>query len=361
MRWWRRFAGLLLVLHGLAHSVFPVRGVTARLSTALGQGGVTLAWVVALVGFIAAGLGLLGARPYRRAWRPLALVAVVASLAVLVMAWEPDLVVGAVLDVAIGMGALVSGRRRPLVPMHPERPTRPARRRFWGVVGDGVANVFLLYALLVAAPHPWYTRWGSTDAELAMPLPGDAPGRHPAYEMNLAVSIAAPPSEVWPWLVQIGQDRAGFYSYDWLENLLLGAGIHSANSIHPEWQHRAVGDEVRILPPGALGGLIREPISMRVERVEPERALVLQMWGAFVLVPGLGDSTRLITRTQVAGPGAPVVMSPLDLLGFQPVHFIMERKMLLGMKQRVEHAHREPGLASRGLPGDMRGARGGGP
>lgn len=337
MRWWHRLAGLLLVLHGLAHSVFPVRGVTARMSNVLEQGGVTLAWIVALVGFIAAGLGLLGARPYRRAWRPLALVAAVASLVALALAWEPDLLVGAVLDVIIGMGALASGRRRPVYTMRPERP---ARRGFWGVVGDVLANALVLYVVLVAAPHPWYTRWGSTDAELAMPLPGDDPGRHPAYEMNLAVSISAPPSEVWPWLVQIGQDRAGFYSYDWLENLLLGAHIHSANAIHPEWQHRAAGDEVRILPPGALGGLIRKPITMRVEQVVPERALVLQMWGAFVLVPGPEGTTRLITRTPVAGPGAPVVMAPLDLFGFQPVHFIMERKMLLGMKERAERAPR---------------------
>jgi hypothetical protein len=134
-----------------------------------------------------------------------------------------------------------------------------------------------------------------------------------------------------------------------LENLLLGAGIHSADSIHPEWQHRAVGDEVRVLPPGALGGLIREPVSMRVEQVVPDRALVLQMWGAFVLVPGPEGTARFITRTPVAGPGAPVVMAPLDLFGFQPVHFIMERRMLLGIKERAERARRvEPGLASQG-------------
>lgn len=91
--------------------------------------------------------------------------------------------------------------------------------------------------------EPWHQRWGAIDDEVAAELPGDDLVPEPASQITRAITIAAPPAAVWPWLVQIGADRAGFYSYDWLENLF-GLRIHSADRIVDDWQELAVGDFV---------------------------------------------------------------------------------------------------------------------
>ena len=129
---------------------------------------------------------------------------------------------------------------------------------------------------------------------------------------------------VWPWLAQIGQDRAGFYSYEWLENLA-GCQMHNADEIHPEWQRRELGETVYLHP---LNGL-------PVTRFEPGRVLALEGWGAFVLEPhGPGD-TRLIARGRTPrGLGALA-----NALLMEIPHFVMERKMLLGIKERAEQTH----------------------
>src|SRR5207302_7843501 len=96
--------------------------------------------------------------------------------------------------------------------------------------------------------------WGATPAEISMSLPGGDPSLGPDAYFTRAITIDAPPSVVWPWLVQMGQDRAGFYSNTWLENLV-GADIHNASSIHSEWQHRAIGDSVPLARPDLLFGV----------------------------------------------------------------------------------------------------------
>src|SRR6266566_6970266 len=104
-----------------------------------------------------------------------------------------------------------------------------------------IAVFAVVCSLFVAVLHPWLMNWGSTPDEQAMVLPGDTADSS-AY-LTRAITIDAPPAAVWPWLVQIGQDRAGFYSNDYLENLT-GANIHNADVIRPEWQVRAVGDKI---------------------------------------------------------------------------------------------------------------------
>jgi hypothetical protein len=117
--------------------------------------------------------------------------------------------------------------------------------------------------------RPWHLRWGATDEELSKPLPGDELVPHPAIESTRAITVNAPLEEVWPWLAQIGQDRGGFYSYEWLESLA-GCRMRNADRIHPNWQHREVGEIVFLHP--ATG--------MKVATFEPGRAIVLEGWGA---------------------------------------------------------------------------------
>jgi hypothetical protein len=144
-----------------------------------------------------------------------------------------------------------------------------------------------------------------------------------------AIGIDAPPSAIWPWLVQMGPGRAGAYTYDWIENLF-GLNMHSADRIVPEWQQLEVGDVVRSKEgqPGT-----------RVEFLEPERVLSNRseagdwVW-TFALEPKNGV-TRLISRNRIAMKGA-AAGQWLGMLVMEPGSLVMERKMLLGIKQRAE-------------------------
>jgi len=191
------------------------------------------------------------------------------------------------------------------------------------------------YGLLL---RPWHTRWGTTDAEAEAPLPGDALFSDRPTVSTRAVTIAAPPRAVWPWLVQIGQGRGGFYSYDRLENLF-GLRIHSADRIEPEHQTLAVGDFIASAPEHWEAGPDGERPGWHVAAVEPPRLLALDGWGTFVLRPLPGNRTRLLVRTRPeASDGLLSRLSNYLLL--EPAHFVMERKMLLGIKERAETAYR---------------------
>ena len=199
--------------------------------------------------------------------------------------------------------------------------------------------------------RPWQMTWGATEAELAAALPGDDLVHPPATQATRAVTIAAPPEEVWPWVVQLGADRGGFYSYDWLENLF-GLGIHSANTVVAEWQDRSVGDFVAANSKRTGGWYVAD--------IRPAEALVLQvadlttgrpvsrhgrpgwefLW-IFALRPTADGGTRLLVRERVAFANAAVeaLFSPLGL-----VSFVMTRRMMLNIKARAEQAHGGPVL-----------------
>jgi hypothetical protein len=185
--------------------------------------------------------------------------------------------------------------------------------------------------------RPWHLRWGASADEIARTLPGDEIVPNATLIGNRAVTIDARPEEVWPWLVQIGKGRAGFYSYDWIENLM-GLGITSADRILPEFQRLRPGD---VLP--GLGP---------VRAVEPNRYLLLggsEPWGAvswvLALEPIAGGRTRLISRTRYALRWGTLLRTlparyvPFYLL-FEPGEFVMLRKMLLGIGRRAERAAR---------------------
>jgi hypothetical protein len=207
------------------------------------------------------------------------------------------------------------------------------------------AAALAAYALIA---RPWSLRWGATDEEVARRLPGDDLAPDSTIGSTRAVTIAAPVEDVWPWLVQIGYGRGGFYSYDWLENAFVGLllrgtpGYRSAETILPEHQGLSPGDLIPAGPPDMLDGRLVDVARWKVLAVEPNRALVLEGWGAFVLEP-LGDrATRLIVRSR--GPGAWGRLA--HYLFWEPAHFVMERRMLLGIKERAERlaqSRRRPG------------------
>ncbi|MDX5480765.1 MAG: hypothetical protein LPK07_03695 [Hymenobacteraceae bacterium] len=201
-----------------------------------------------------------------------------------------------------------------------------------------VVGALFGYVAVLALCRRWYLHWGTTAAEQAQPLPGDELMDHASA--NHAVTIHAPVEAVWPWLVQIGQDKAGFYSYTFLENLI-AADIHNANRIVPEWQHLKAGDTIRLGSKKVYGDKTLLPVAALKEH----QYIVLQGWGAFVLQPIDARTTRFIIRSHAPKDG--LAFSVLRFLLLDPIHFLMERGMLLGIKKRSERNYRASKLRNR--------------
>jgi hypothetical protein len=188
-----------------------------------------------------------------------------------------------------------------------------------GLLVVGALVVWFVY-------RPWALSWGSTAEEIARSMPGDEVLTRPTFDATRAVTIEATPEEIWPWIVQIGYRRAGFYSYDSLDN----DGIPSAERILPEYQDLQVGD---IVP-------LSRDAHVRVTELEPPTSMVLVFevpgtWSSATWVWGLypvdSSSTRLVTRLR-ARPTS--VRSKLFLdLG----EIVMMRKCMLGIKRRAEN------------------------
>jgi hypothetical protein len=336
---WRLALSGLLILHGLAHALPGMRAADYASGWPVGQPAsvlvlpATALWLTGMTGFVAAGLGALGAQPFDRIWRSLAAVGGASSLLLLAV-FRPDYgLPGAVISLLLLAGLWRAGA------VHEPAPSPRIHGRRWHRLGDVAAVVFIAYLVVSIEARPWHMRWGSTDEELRMALPGDELAAEPLrYGIQHAVTIDAPAHAVWPWLLQIGQDRAGFYSYDWLERLF-GARIHNVDRIVPEWQQLAAGDTVFATQPGYLGLRVRP--GWRVARVDPGRAVVLENWGAFVLLPTDEGTTRLIVRTRGGGDTAPadLLLAPAGLLLFEVPHFIMQRRMLRGIQALAEGRH----------------------
>jgi hypothetical protein len=183
----------------------------------------------------------------------------------------------------------------------------------------------------------WHLHWGATPDEVERRLPGDELMEYPDVVSTRVIAIDAPPSAVWPWLVQMGPGRGGAYTYDWIENALR-LGMHSADRVHPEWQHVEVGDTPSVKPGKEAG-----PDAMRIRILEPEAALVSSsdngtwVW-AFVLSRD-GDGTRLISRNRIKSGDS--LGARLGLALMTPGSWVMERKMLTGIKGRAERLARE--------------------
>jgi hypothetical protein len=214
--------------------------------------------------------------------------------------------------------------------------TRKILTSFIGVSGAGVAATGA-YLWLV---RPWHMRWGATTREATQALPGDDQVPNPKQISTRAITIRASAARIWPWLVQIGQGRGGFYTYDWMENLV-GCDIHSADRILPEHQQRAVGNRVRLGPKGypfyTVAGL--EPgraLVLRADAPDGEEPPIDETW-LFYLAEIDPNRTRLIVRNRRDyEPTLGNVLMWRVLI--EPLHFIMEQKMMRGIKSRVEAA-----------------------
>jgi hypothetical protein len=198
-----------------------------------------------------------------------------------------------------------------------------------GVFGAGAA-VTIGPAVYLLFFRRWCLTWGARGDEGAAKLPGDELLPDAGLVTTRALTIDAPPSAIWPWLVQMGSGRGGAYTYDWIENLL-GLNMHSASEILPQYQHLQVGDELP-MGPGRPG--------MTVEVLDPPRTLAVrvadQNWvWIFALVPE-GESTRLISRNRIATAALAPVGRLFYTVFMEPGSLVMERKMLLGIKQRAE-------------------------
>jgi hypothetical protein len=189
----------------------------------------------------------------------------------------------------------------------------------------GLAFLCLLVLLICFVYRPWALTWGSTDEEIARPMPGDEVLADPTFNATRAVTIEATPEEIWPWIVQIGYRRAGFYSYDILDN----DGIPSAERILPEYQDLEVGD---LIP-------LTKSANVRVTELQPPKSMGLLfevpgawsnatwVWG---LYPEDESHTRLVTRLR-ANPRQIRSRIFLDL-----GEIVMMRKCMLGIKRRAE-------------------------
>jgi len=177
--------------------------------------------------------------------------------------------------------------------------------------------------------------WGATAEEVSRKLPGDELLPEAGLVSTRAVTIDAPPSAVWPWLVQMGSGRGGAYTYDWIENLL-GLNMHSARQILPQFQDLKVGDELPLGPGRPL---------MRVEVCDPGQTLAIRIadgnWVWIFALVAKDGRTRLISRNRIAAPGAALPVRVFNMLVMEPGSLVMERKMLLGIKQRAETLARE--------------------
>jgi hypothetical protein len=186
-------------------------------------------------------------------------------------------------------------------------------------------------ALYAAVLYPWFLNWGATPEEQRMALPVDALLADPAHRFTRAITIEAPPAEVWKWIVQMGQDRAGFYSNTFLENLT-GASIHNADTIRPEWQQRAKGDRVPLARPDLLGGYFTEVAQTRIVAIDPGH-MIANIPGPVVLLPQDGGRTRVLLREAL--PAGRIARTG-GALAWDPMHFVMQQRMLRGIKERAE-------------------------
>ena len=190
-------------------------------------------------------------------------------------------------------------------------------------------------------------RWGATPELAERRHPGDDLVTDPLWGWTHAVEVAAPLSRVWPWVAQIGADRAGFYSYSWLENLV-GCAVRDAERVHPEWELRE-GDGLSLHP---------SVPPLRVVEVEPGRHIVAHApadadavregrpWveaSWLFLVEELADGgTRVVSRYRCATSGDLRTRLAFGPAIVEPIGSTMDRRMLLGIRRRAEHAPRHP-------------------
>jgi hypothetical protein len=192
----------------------------------------------------------------------------------------------------------------------------------WGLALTAITVQFIAY-------RRWHLRWGATDAEVSGAMPGDELMPPVPFTATRAITIEAPPERVWPWLMQVGFQRAGFYSYDLLDNL----GRPSVREVLPEYQSLAVGDLAAPMadPPN-------DSTAFRIAELDEPSSLVWDKpdstW-AWRLTATPAGGTRLVTRLKSSYELRPLL--PVTLVLAEVGDFPMMRRMLLGIKERAEN------------------------
>jgi hypothetical protein len=196
-------------------------------------------------------------------------------------------------------------------------------------VATAIGATTAAYLLFI---RPWQLRWGATDEEVERPMPGDEVVEDPTFNATRAVTIKARPEEIWPWIVQIGVNRAGWYSYDLLDNL----GRPSARRILPQFQNPKAGDVIPMSPDGTQGPYVKDFEQNRWMLWWDQKGGMSWCWG---LYPVDDEAhTRLITRVRLHYDWrSPAILLHM-LIEFTDV--VMMRKSMLGIKERAERAQR---------------------
>ncbi|MGQ9903865.1 MAG: hypothetical protein ACUVRU_05850 [Anaerolineae bacterium] len=215
----------------------------------------------------------------------------------------------------------------------------------------GVLGIFTgaIVAYWVAV-SPWHVKWGATDEDVASALPGDEQVQQPTFNSTRAITIRARPEHIWPWLVQMGQGRGGMYACNLLENLLR-LDVRSTDRIVPELQNLKVGDVIPIEPGGSgytVIGMAPNEYLLLLAKGAPQGIVGQGLQAAsgettwlFLLRPLDAERTQLIVRWRAR---INVFKSPLILvlgLFIEPIEFILERRMMLGIRERAEKLARE--------------------
>ena len=209
----------------------------------------------------------------------------------------------------------------------PQRRPRPSTREFAREIGAVAADL----PRFATAPlyRRWHQRWGASDEELAAPMPGDDIIDEVAYLTTRAITIDAPPAAIWPWLVQVGCLRGGFYADDLLDNL----GHPSARQILPEFQHLQIGQWVPMSPTPT------DTTAFKVAAFEVNRWLLWQQplstW-SWTLTELPGSRTRLVTRLRIHLEWSHPAVSLFSLVLNEFGDFPMMRRMLLGIRDRAQ-------------------------
>jgi hypothetical protein len=192
-----------------------------------------------------------------------------------------------------------------------------------------VATVAAVAVAFLSFYRPWHLKWGATPEELSRSMPGDEIVRRPIFNATRVVTIDARPEDIWPWIVQIGFGRAGWYSIDLFDNL----GRHSSERIVPELQHIEVGDLVPLGPGEGSGMFVKEFVLTRsILWWTGKDGQTTWAWG---LYPAPDGATRLVTRVRAPFSWRQP-MSAVWLLLTEVADFPMMRKCLLGIKRRAE-------------------------
>jgi len=200
-------------------------------------------------------------------------------------------------------------------------------KRIIGGAGLAAGGAALSYPVFF---RHWCLTWGARPEEVSRELPGDELLVKADIVATRAITIDAPPADIWPWLVQMGSGRGGVYTYDWIENLF-GLGMHSTDRILPQFQDVKVGDEFELGP--------NRP-KLRVVVLDPERVFTIRFedgnWVWIFALFAEDGTTRLVSRNRIATPTASGLTRLFNVLFMEPGSLVMERKMLLGIKERAE-------------------------